>query len=69
MAVSTCPGGDLSAWGFGGGAVDMLDTCRPLDVKVWKITDQTLLGDWEPFESPKYKGLHGVRLPSFKKSE
>lgn len=64
MALSTCPGGDLSAWSFGGGAVDMLATCRPLDVKVWEITNGDVLKDWEPFESPKYEGLHGIDLPT-----
>ena len=63
MALSTCPGGDLSAWSFGGGADDMLATCRPLRVEVWEITDQALLKDWEPSEPPAYKGLHGIDLP------
>ncbi|EEU38143.1 uncharacterized protein NECHADRAFT_48248 [Fusarium vanettenii 77-13-4] len=62
MGLSTCPGGDLSAWSFGGGADDMLATCRPLRVEVWEITDQTVLKDWESSEPPAYKGLHGIEL-------
>ena len=68
-ALSTCPGGDLSAWGWGegGGAVDMLDCCRPLGVEVYKITDPAVLEGWKPPTPPEYKGLHGVTLPTFGK--
>jgi uncharacterized protein YcgI (DUF1989 family) len=62
-ALSTCPGGDLSAWDWGGGEkVDMASTCRSIEVKVWKVDDKFLDG-WEPSESPKYIGLHGMKLP------
>jgi uncharacterized protein YcgI (DUF1989 family) len=70
MALSACPGGDLSAWGWGeGGAGEegekksMLDCCRPLRVEVYTLDDESLLKDWKPFEPPKYKGLHGMNVP------
>ena len=63
MALSTCPGGDLSAWAFGG-AGDMLATCRPLGVTVWKITDQDILNDWKQPVSQAYEGMHGITLPA-----
>lgn len=70
MALSTCPGGDLSAWGWGeGGAGEegekksMLDCCRPIKVEVFKITDESILEGWKEFESPKYRGMHGMKVP------
>jgi uncharacterized protein YcgI (DUF1989 family) len=66
-ALSTCPGGDLSAWGFGEGeeGVDMVDTCRPLGVEVSRIDDQSVLEKWKSPKSPEYKGLHGLKMPTF----
>ncbi|KAL9117637.1 MAG: hypothetical protein Q9187_005825 [Circinaria calcarea] len=68
-ALSTCPGGDLSAWGWGEGkeGVDMIDCCKPLGVEVYKITDHNVLRDWRPPVSPQYRGMHGVQLPTFRK--
>ena len=70
MALSTCPGGDLSAWGWGegGGGEDgevksMLDCCRPLKVEVFRLTDRTALEDWSEPQSPAYKGMHGMNVP------
>ncbi|KAK5006225.1 hypothetical protein BJ546DRAFT_428082 [Cryomyces antarcticus] len=70
MALSTCPGGDLSAWGWGeGGAGEgddkksMLDCCRPLKVEVWGLTDEKVLEGWKEPETPKYKGMHGMGVP------
>jgi uncharacterized protein YcgI (DUF1989 family) len=70
MALSACPGGDLSAWGWGeGGAGEegekksMLDCCRPLRAEVYTLDDESLLKDWKQFEPPKYKGLHGMNVP------
>lgn len=70
MALSTCPGGDLSAWGWGEGGANeegekksMVNCCRPLKVEVFKIADESVLEGWKEFESPAYKGLHGMKVP------
>ncbi|KAF7193152.1 hypothetical protein HII31_05496 [Pseudocercospora fuligena] len=72
VALSTCPGGDLSTWGWGeGGAGEedegkekksMLDCCRPLKVEVFEVMGDVLEG-WKQFESPKYGGVHGMGVP------
>src|SRR5262245_20911185 len=41
-AISNCPSGDLSAWGFGPDAADPLPTCKPLGVEVYDL-DSSLL--------------------------
>jgi len=70
-ALSTCPGGDLSAWEFGEsegegkGKVDMLDTCRPLGVEVFEIVNKSVLKGWKSPECPAYKGVHGLGMPVF----
>lgn len=68
-ALSTCPGGDLSKWGWARneGADPMLQCCRPLGVEIYRITDPEILERWEPPTSPSYKGLHGITLPTFSK--
>ncbi|KAK4505750.1 hypothetical protein PRZ48_003715 [Zasmidium cellare] len=69
-ALSTCPGGDLSVWGWGEGGdgeegegKTMLDVCRPLKVEVFKIDDVEVFKNWKQPESPAYKGAHGMRVP------
>lgn len=70
-ALSTCPGGDLSAWQFGEsegegkGKGDMLDTCRPLGVEVYEIVDKSVLEGWKSPEPPEYRGCHGLGMPTF----
>ncbi|KAF1347564.1 hypothetical protein BDV97DRAFT_383760 [Delphinella strobiligena] len=61
MALSACPGGDLSAWGWGeGGAGEegekksMKDCCRPLKVEVFSLDDETLL-EWTEPQPPAYR--------------
>lgn len=70
MALSTCPGGDLSTWGWGegGGGEDgekksMLDCCRPLKVEVFKLDDAGVLQSWRMPEPPAYRGTHGMQIP------
>lgn len=68
-ALSACPGGDLSKFGWngngGGGGDPMLETCRPLGVEVYEFEDRDqVLQDWTPPKSPPYKGLHGIRMPT-----
>lgn len=71
-AVSACPGGDLSTWGWGegeeGGETDMLSCCRPLAVEVYSMKDEdTVLKNWKGPERSAYKGLHGYNQPVFTK--
>ncbi|KAH6653758.1 hypothetical protein BKA67DRAFT_563054 [Truncatella angustata] len=66
MALSTCPGGDLSLWGFGEDSEkEMIKCCRPLKVEVFRLEDPTLLGrgGWKPAEVAPYKGNHGMNVP------
>lgn len=61
--AGTCPGGDLSLWGFGDDSEqEMIKCCRPLHVKVFKLEDPQLLesNGWKPAEKSQYRGLHGV---------
>ncbi|KAI4189080.1 MAG: hypothetical protein LQ348_003847 [Seirophora lacunosa] len=66
-ALSTCPGGDLSAWGWGkdSDTDNMLDCCRPLAVEVFELTDSKLLEGWEPPQPASYTGFHGIKMPTF----
>ncbi|KAN0117583.1 protein of unknown function (DUF1989) domain containing protein [Hyaloscypha variabilis] len=66
-AMSTCPGGDLSVYGWGeDSAQRMLDTCRPLHVAIYEISDrEELLKGWKESERPGYKGMHGLKIPVF----
>lgn len=67
-ALSTCPGGDLSKWGWAKnkGGDPMLETCRPLGVEVYKITDPHVLDKWNPPEPADYAAMHGLQMPEFK---
>ncbi|KAK0702473.1 hypothetical protein B0T21DRAFT_378676 [Apiosordaria backusii] len=63
MALSTCPGGDLSLWGFGADSEkEMEKCCRPLKVEVFRLEDRGLLEreGWKPAEVAGYKGNHGL---------
>ncbi|HEY8759512.1 MAG TPA: hypothetical protein VIP52_01220, partial [Candidatus Dormibacteraeota bacterium] len=46
-AISVCPSGDLSEWGWGDEGSDPLATCRPLGVEVFDL-DPGLLEGWTP---------------------
>jgi uncharacterized protein YcgI (DUF1989 family) len=66
MALSTCPGGDLSLWGFGADSEkEMIKCCRPLKVEVFRLEDEGLLerSGWKPSEPAPYKGRHGMGIP------
>lgn len=71
-ALSTCPGGDLSAWGWNQageaeGEADMKSTCRPIRVEVFDIRDEVkkeVLKGWKPSEKSGYKGCHGMKIPT-----
>ncbi|KAI0159602.1 hypothetical protein GGR57DRAFT_431534 [Xylariaceae sp. FL1272] len=66
MALSTCPGGDLSLWGFGAASEkEMIKCCRPLKVEVYRLQDEDLLhhGGWQPAQVSSYRGMHGMMVP------
>lgn len=76
-ALSTCPGGDLSAWGWhqadeGAGKEggeekrDMKSTCRPIKVEVFELEKsvrEEVLKEWKRPERSGYKGMHGMEIP------
>lgn len=74
-ALSTCPGGDLSAWGWGmadeltdsiEGQKKMKETCNPIKVEVWNIAEEErtdVLRGWELPKRPEYRGMHGMAVP------
>lgn len=70
VAISACPGGDLSQWGWGEDSEDvsnlkMLDCCRPLGIDVYSLDDESeVLKDWKPLEPVNYTGNHGFKSPS-----
>ncbi|KAI4211634.1 MAG: hypothetical protein LQ351_005537 [Letrouitia transgressa] len=68
-ALSTCPGGDLSAWSWGEGEANdpMLQCCRPLEVEVFRLNDPSLLSLWHPPAPASYTGMHGMMMPTFSK--
>lgn len=68
MALSTCPGGDLSQWGWGeggkeGGGEGMKECCRPLKVEVFELEDERVLEEWEGPRGNGYRGRHGLGVP------
>ena len=64
MALSTCPGGDLSVDLWGPDARDPLEVCRPLGVEVFRPAPELLEG-WTPPAPAAYTGLHGLRRPEW----
>lgn len=63
MPASFYPG-DLSNWGWDDKEGGMGATCRPLGVEVYQLADPAVLEGWKSPESPKYRGQHGMRMPS-----
>lgn len=65
-SIGTCPGGDLSLWGFGSDSEkEMIKCCRPLKVEVFRMTDEEILkkGGWVSAEKSQYQGMHGMLVP------
>jgi uncharacterized protein YcgI (DUF1989 family) len=60
-ALSACPGGDLSAWGWGATYDEQLKCCRPLEVEVYEILDKSVLDGWSEPEFAPYRGHHGLK--------
>ncbi|CAG7941895.1 unnamed protein product [Penicillium salamii] len=65
-ALSACPGGDLSQWGWDDKEDGMGSTCRPLGVEVYELDGQVLEG-WKTPQSPSYRGMHGMKMPAREK--
>lgn len=65
MALSACPWGDLSVWGFGQQAESrMRGTCRELGVEVWAVVgEERVLEGWEEMGCSAYAGVHGLGVP------
>ena len=70
MALSTCPGGDLSTWGWGEGGQgesnekkSMIDCCRTLKVEVFRLEDESILREWREPDKANYHGAHGMKVP------
>ncbi|KAF2862896.1 meiotic chromosome segregation protein [Piedraia hortae CBS 480.64] len=63
LAVSTCPGGDLSEWGWEMGG--LRHCCRELGVEVFEVCDKEVLGGLEIWETGlvRYRGMHGMNIP------
>ena len=69
-ALSTCPGGDLSAWGWSQAdeseaeeGRDMKSTCRPIRVEIMELKDQSVLEEWKRPQRSAYGGCHGMKIP------
>jgi uncharacterized protein YcgI (DUF1989 family) len=60
-ALSTCPGGDLSAPLWGPDARDPLEVCRPLGIEIYAL-EECLPKSWKSPDVAAYKGAHGMRL-------
>ncbi|KAK6522129.1 hypothetical protein TWF281_002695 [Arthrobotrys megalospora] len=69
MALSTCPGGDLSRWGWGEGSAEensMWACCREIKIEIFEIEEEAkveVLKGWEEPKKPEYKGMHGMKIP------
>lgn len=63
VAISACPGGDLSNWDWGEkeGDTKMKDNCRALGLEVWTLNnEEEVLKGWKAPEFAPYKGNHGL---------
>jgi hypothetical protein len=60
VALSTCPGGDLSVPLWGPEAQDPLQFCHPIGVEVHRV-DPSLIVGWSEPQRPPYQGAHGLR--------
>ena len=61
-ALSTCPGGDLSKFGWGGteSQAAIVDCCRPLQIEIYDIEGKGVLHEWRPPAPASYRGNHGM---------
>jgi uncharacterized protein YcgI (DUF1989 family) len=68
MALSTCPGGDLSLPMWGDGAHDPIEVCRPIGIEIYRI-DNAVLGCWRTSQLPDYSGHHGLKAQPWATTE
>jgi uncharacterized protein len=59
VAMSNCPGGDLSKPRWGPQGTSTEDNCRPLRVEIFDL-DPELLEGWQPPSVSPYGGNHGL---------
>lgn len=62
VALSTCPGGDLSVPLWGPEAQDPLEHCHPIGIEIYR-PDSALLSGWSSPQPASYAGKHGLRGP------
>jgi uncharacterized protein YcgI (DUF1989 family) len=58
-AISTCPSGDLSEWGWGPEQSDPIANCRPLGVEVCEL-DEGLLEGWTQPQPVRVKSVYAA---------
>lgn len=56
-ALSACPSGDLTEWGWGEDGSDPVAHCRPLGVEVFEL-DRELLSGWSPPEPVRIRSVY-----------
>jgi uncharacterized protein YcgI (DUF1989 family) len=56
-AISTCPSGDLSEWGWGPAGADPIASCHPLGVEVYEL-DAELLEGWQEPQPVRVKSVY-----------
>jgi uncharacterized protein YcgI (DUF1989 family) len=56
-AISTCPSGDLSEWGWGEEGADPVANCRPIGVEVYDLEPELLEG-WRSPEPPRIPSVY-----------
>jgi uncharacterized protein YcgI (DUF1989 family) len=56
-AISVCPSGDLSVWGFGDGGGDPEPTCKAIGVEVYALDPKVLEG-WRPPEAVQIASVY-----------
>ena len=56
-AISTCPSGDLSKWGWGPDGADPVANCHPIGVEVYELSGDLLEG-WKPPEPVQIKSVY-----------
>lgn len=56
-ALSTCPSGDLSEWGWGDNGADPVASCRPLGIEVFEVAPELLSG-WSSPEPVRIKSVY-----------
>jgi uncharacterized protein len=59
-AISTCPSGDLSEWGWGPEGADPVANCHPIGVEVYEL-DPAALSGWEPPSAVEIGSVYGHR--------